>query len=185
MCSLGVSLATSAGCPVAEVGDLCTALAMWLGRKLGGASFYTELDSAYIAAHSWLLLNSGEFDLAWLRHGFKPRLRRNVNFHGENGRGASVCAPLRTGAATLINFTPTPTNDTPYRIQFCEGTIATEWRPELGAGNAFFRVKGDARATYERWLAAGPVHHSATCPGRLGNLLRLFCQLQGWACIEI
>jgi L-arabinose isomerase len=40
MCSLGVSLATSAGCPVSEVGDLCTAFAMWLGRRLSGASFY-------------------------------------------------------------------------------------------------------------------------------------------------
>jgi L-arabinose isomerase len=185
MCSLGVSLATSTGCPVSEVGDLCTAFAMWLGRRLSGASFYTELDSSYISAHDWLLLNSGEFDLAWLRKGFKPKLRRNANFQGVNGRGASVCAPLRVGPATIVNFTPTPKDDKPYRIQFCEGTIKTNWCPELGVGNAFFKVKGDARAVYERWLTVGPVHHSATCPGRLGNLLRLFCRLQGWTSVHV
>jgi len=63
MCSLGVSLATSTACTMSEVGDLCTASAMWLGRHLGGASFYTELDSAYISSREWLLLNSGEYDL--------------------------------------------------------------------------------------------------------------------------
>jgi hypothetical protein len=67
MCALGVTLPTSAGCPVSEVGYLCTAFAMWVGRKLGGASYYTELDSAYISSNEWLLLNSGEYDLAWLR----------------------------------------------------------------------------------------------------------------------
>ena len=185
MCSLGVGLATSAGCPVSEVGDLCTAIAMWLGRRLSGASFYTELDSAYISAHDWLLLNSGEFDLAWLRRGAKPKLRRNTNFKGVNGQGASVCAPLRIGPATVLNFTPTPRDDKPYRIQFCEGNIISNWCPELGVGNAFFRVKGPALAVYERWLAAGPVHHSATCPGWLGRLLGLFCQQQGWTCLQI
>lgn len=185
MCSLGVSLATSGGCPVSEVGDLCTAFAMWLGRRLSGASFYTELDSAYISTHDWLLLNSGEFDLAWVRKGFRPKLGRNTNFRGVNGRGASVCAPLRVGPATIINFTPTPKADQPYRIQFCEGTIRKNWCPELGVGNAFFRAGEDAHTIYERWLAAGPVHHSATCPGRLGNPLTLFCKLQGWSCLQI
>ena len=185
MCSLGVGLATSAGRPISEVGDLCTAFAMWLGRRLSGASFYTELDSAYISAHDWLLLNSGEFDLAWLRRGAKPRLLRNRNFQGVNGRGASVCAPLRVGPATILNFTPTPRGDKPYRIQFCEGNIINHWCPELGVGNAFFRVKGSAQAVYERWLAAGPVHHSATCPGWLGRLLGLFCQQQRWTCMPI
>lgn len=113
MCSLGLSLAASAGCPISEVGDLCTAFAMWLGQKLSGASFYTELDAAYISSHEWLLLNSGEFDLGWLRTGYKPKLLRNTNFEGVNGRGASVCAPLRIGPATIINFTPTPRHERP------------------------------------------------------------------------
>jgi L-arabinose isomerase len=185
MCTLGVTLATSAGCPVSEVGDLCTAFALWLGRSLGGASFYTELDSAYISAHEWLLLNSGEFDLAWLRAGFKPRLLRNTNFKGVRGRGASVCAPLRTGPATIVNFTPTPRGERPYRIQFCEGTIRLDLRPEMCVGNARFKISGDARAVYERWLAAGPVHHSATSPGHLGSFLQIFSQAQNWSCLRI
>jgi L-arabinose isomerase len=185
MCALGVTLATTAGCPLSEVGDLCTAFAMWLGRNLGGASFYTELDSAYLSAHDWLLLNSGEYDLAWLREGCKPRLLRNANFQGIRGRGASVCAPLRTGPATIVNFTPTPRGERPYRIQFCEGTIMREWCPEMGVGNARFKIAGDARAVYEQWLAAGPVHHSATSPGHLGQLLQIFSQSQNWSCLRI
>jgi L-arabinose isomerase len=185
MCALGITLVTTRGCPIAEVGDLCTAFALWLGRKLSGASFYTELDSAYISAHKWLLLNSGEHDLAWVRRRFKPRLLRNPNFEGVNGRGASVCAPLRVGPATMINFTPIPGGGGPYRIQFCEGEITRDWHPEMSVGNAHFWVPGDARAVYERWLAAGPVHHSATCPGHLGTQLRLFCELQKWNCLQI
>ncbi len=185
MCALGITLATTNGCPIAEVGDLCTAFALWLGRKLSGACFYTELDSAYISARHWLLLNSGEHDLAWMRTAFKPQLLRNTNFEGVNGRGASVCAPLRTGPATMINFTPTPSSEKPYRIQFCEGTIDRNWHREMGVGNAHFQTQGDARAVYERWLAAGPVHHSATCPGHLGNELRHFCEMQKWTCLQI
>jgi L-arabinose isomerase len=185
MCALGVTLATTAGCPLSEVGDLCTAFAMWLGRNLGGASFYTELDSAYISAHEWFLMNSGEYDLAWLREGAKPRLLRNTNFKGVRGRGASVCAPLRTGPATLIDFTPTPKSERLYRIQFCEGTIVRDWSPEMGVGNARFKIAGDARAVYEQWLAAGPVHHSATSPGHLGPLLQMFSQSQNWTCLRV
>lgn len=185
MCALGVTLATSAGCPMSEVGDLCTAFAMWLGRTLGGASFYTELDSAYLSAHEWLLLNSGEYDLAWLRGGFKPKLLPNRNFTGVNGRGASVCAPLREGPATLVNFTPSPESERPFRIQYCHGTILQNWRAEMGVSNAIFKLEEDARLVYERWLAAGPVHHSATSPGHLGHLLRVFCQLRNWSCVGI
>ncbi|MCI0625634.1 MAG: hypothetical protein L0387_28990 [Acidobacteria bacterium] len=185
MCALGATLATSAGHPVAEVGDLCTAFAMWLGRKLGRASYYTELDSAYISSREWLLLNSGEYDLAWLRPRSKPRLLRNTNFKGVNGRGASVCAPLRPGPATLINFSPTPKGDKPYRIQYCEGTIGKKWNPEMGVGNARFEVVGDARTIYERWLSAGPVHHCCTSPGHLGKHLEFFCQEQDWNCLRI
>lgn len=185
MCGLGIALATTSGCPIAEVGDLCTAFALWLGRKLSGAAFYTELSSAYISARRWLLLNSGEYDLAWMRTGFKPKLLRNPNFVGVNGRGASVCAPLQMGPATIINFTPNPSGERHYRIQFCEGSIAREWHPEMGVGNAQFEIQGDARTVYERWLAAGPVHHSATCPGHLAKDLRLFCELQNWICLQI
>ncbi|MEW5979312.1 MAG: hypothetical protein AB1898_26255 [Acidobacteriota bacterium] len=185
MCALGVTLATSAGCPLSEVGDLCTALAMWLGRKLGGASYYTELDSAYISPHGWLVLNSGEYDLAWLRSGSKPRLVRNTNFKGVNGRGASVCAPLRVGPATLINFSPTPTGDRPYRIQYCEGIIGKKWNPEMGVGNARFEVAGNALTLYEKWLSAGPVHHSCLSPGHLGKRLEQSCQQQDWSCVRV
>jgi len=180
MCALGLTLATSSGCPMAEVGDLCTALAMWVGRKLGSAAYYTEMDSAYISGHNWLLLNSGEHDFEWLRPGFKPKLVPNSNFTGVNGRGISLCAPLRTGPATMINFTPTPHADRPYRLLVCEGTVTENWLPEMQVGNACFRVHGDARALYEQWLAAGPVHHSATSPGHLSAAIEILCQLQNW-----
>jgi L-arabinose isomerase len=185
MCALGLALATSSGCPMAEVGDLCTAFAMWVGRNLGGAAYYTELDSAYISDHNWLLLNSGEYDLQWLRPGFRPRLLPNSNFTGVNGRGISLCAPLRTGPATLINFTPTPHADRPYRLLVCEGTVIEDWVSEMQVGNAYFRVNGDARALYEQWLAAGPVHHSSTSPGHLAMAIQIFCQLQNWNFMRI
>ncbi len=181
MCTLGVTLATSAGCPMSEVGDLCTALAMWIGRRLGGAAYYTELDSAYIQDDHWLLLNSGEYDLAWLRRGAKPRLVPNSNFTGVNGRGVSPCAPLRTGPATIINFTPTPRAPQPYRLLVCEGTIANDWFPEMRVGNACFKLEGNGRVLYEQWLASGPVHHSATCPCHLSTFVEAFCKLQGWS----
>ncbi len=180
MCALALTLATSSGCPMAEVGDLCTTLAMWVGRNLGGAAYYTELDSAYISDHNWLLLNSGEYDFEWLRPGFKPRLVPNSNFTGVNGRGISLCAPLRTGPATIINFTPTPHADRPYRLLVCEGTVMEDWLPEMQVGNACFSVHGNARALYEQWLAAGPVHHSATSPGHLSAAIEVFCHLQNW-----
>ncbi|MBI3666687.1 MAG: hypothetical protein HY236_10775 [Acidobacteria bacterium] len=185
MAALGITLATTSGCPMAEVGDLCTAFAMWLGRRLSGASYYTELDSAYMSEHEWFLLNSGEYDLSWLRPGVKARLVRNTNFAGKNGRGVSICAPLRQGSATILNFTPTPNADSPYRIQYCEGKILKKWHQEMGVGNARFEIPGSASRAYGQWLEAGPVHHSATCPGHLGPALSDFCEAMGWTTLEV
>ena len=185
MAALGVTLATTRGMPVSEVGDLCTAFALWLGRQLGGACYYTELDSAYMSEKVWLLLNSGEYDLNWLRPGVKPRLIRNTNFAGVNGRGASVCAPLREGPATVLNFTPTPCGPRPFRVQFCEGRILRRWCSKLGVGNAYFELSGNAHRAYHRWLNGGPVHHSATSPGHLGSAISLFCESVGWTALEI
>lgn len=184
MAALAVTLATSAGRPVSEVGDLCTAFALWLGRQFGGACYYTELDSAFLSEGTWLLLNSGEFDLAWTSPQVRPSLIPNTNFSGVNGRGLSFCVPLNEGPATILNFSPIPNAEKQFRILFCEGYIAPDWHPEMGVPNARFQVRGDASDSYHLWLNAGPVHHSATVPGHIGENLRRVCAALEWQAIS-
>jgi len=178
--SLGVQ--NSQGRPFTCTGDLPTAIAMLILKKLTGISMYTEVQVMDEKRKAIVIANSGEGEDGIRRKGSKAVVRGNTNFKGVHGRGASFAYPLHPGPATVISFSPIhplPHSSTlPYRLICAEGEILRETLPDAGALAGFFRFKNTALHTgYTRWLEAGAVHHAATTLGHWSRELKSLCEL--------
>ena len=100
-----------------------------------------------------VIANSGEGEDGIRREGCPATVRRNTNFTGSHGRGASFAYPLRAGPATLVSFTPTRDS---YRLVAAEGEILEETLPDAGALAGFFKfAHTDLVSGYTKWLEAG------------------------------
>ncbi len=89
----GLGRLTTRGTPFTCTGDILTAVAMLVTKRLGGAALYHEIEAIDYATGEVVIANSGEHDLAWLAPGGTPRLRRNGWFCGTDPR-CGVCAVL-------------------------------------------------------------------------------------------
>jgi len=186
--SLGVQ--NSLGRPFTCTGDLPTAIAMLILKKLTGISMYTEVQVMDEKRKAIVIANSGEGEDGIRRKGSKAIVRGNTNFKGVHGRGASFAYPLQPGPSTVISFTPVhpvPHSSTlPYRLIVAEGEILEETLPDAGALAGFFRFKNtDLHAGYTRWLEAGAVHHAATTLGHWSRELKAVTELLNIDFIEI
>lgn len=166
--SLGVQNAE--GRPFTCTGDLPTAIAMLLLKKLTGIAMYTEVQVMDEERGAVVIANSGEGEDGIRRKNSPSTVMGNTNFTGTHGRGASFVYPLEPGSATMVSFTPA--NES-YRLIVAEGEILEEPLPDAGALAGFFRFKDqDLHTGYTRWLEAGVVHHAATTLGHWGRELK-------------
>jgi L-arabinose isomerase len=186
--SLGVQ--NSLGRPFTCTGDLPTAIAMLILKKLTGISMYTEVQVMDEKRKAIVIANSGEGEDGIRRKGSKAIVRGNTNFKGVYGRGASFAYPLQAGPATVVSFSPIhplPHSPTlPYRLIIAEGEILRETLPDAGALAGFFRFKNtDLHTAYTRWLEAGAVHHAATTLGHWARELKSVCELLHIELVEV
>lgn len=160
---LSHGLQNSAGRPFTCTGDLPTALAMLLFKKLTGIAMYTEVQVMDEVRNAIVIANSGEGEDGIRRTSCRSGITGNTNFTGLHGRGASFAYALAPGPATLLSLTPTQTG---FRLIAAEGEILEETLPDAGALAGFFRFSRAAlHDGYTRWMQAGAIHHAATTPG--------------------
>jgi len=182
--SLGVQNAE--GRPFTCTGDLPTAVAMLLLKRLTGTAMYTEVQVMDEQRRAIVIANSGEGEDGIRRKRYKSTIVGNTNFTGVHGRGASFAYPLASGPATIVSLTPTPKGDKPYRLIVAEGRILEDRLPDTGSLAGFFRFEQeDIYAAYTRWLQAGPVHHAATTPGHWVDELADVADLLDIECCKI
>jgi L-arabinose isomerase len=162
---------TSAGVAWTCTGDILTAVAMLVTKRLGGAAVYHEIEAIDYATGEVVIANSGEHDLAWLAPGERPRMRRNGWFCGKDAH-CGVCAVLEppAGPATLVAFTPHPDARGGFRLVAARGELTSRRFPETGTVNGAFRfMDGPVEAAWARWAQAGVNHHSSATPGDLSG----------------
>jgi L-arabinose isomerase len=182
--SLGIQNAR--GRPFTCTGDLPTAIAMLLLKRLTGVSMYTEVQVMDEKRRAIVIANSGEGEDGVRRPGCVPRVMGNENFTGVHGRGASFAYPLKPGPATLASFTPSPGSAKPFRMIVAEGEILKESLPAAGGLAGFFRfAHTDLHAGYTRWLEAGPVHHAGTTTGHWAREIAAAAELLNLECVQI
>lgn len=179
-----VSLQTTAGRPWSCTGDLPTAIALGLAKRLAGSALYVELDFNDYAADFVVLSNGGEADLTLAAE--RPLLRPNVFYTGQSGRGASFVFGLSPGPATLLGFTPCPGAPGGWRLVAAAGELLGSRVATLDLVSARFRFHaGPTAAAVERWCLAGANHHAALAPGDLLTELREVAWALGIDCAVI
>jgi L-arabinose isomerase len=167
----GLGRLTTQGMPFTCTGDILTAVAMLVTKRLGGAALYHEIEAIDYATGEVVIANSGEHDLAWLTPGATPRLRRNGWFCGTDPR-CGVCAVLEPppGPATLVGFTPHPDARAGFRLVAARGELTTRTFPATGTANGAFRFRdGSVEEAWARWARSGVNHHSSATPGDLSG----------------
>ncbi len=176
----GLGRLTTQGRPFTCTGDILTAVAMLVTKRLGGAALYHEIEAIDYATGEVVIANSGEHDLAWLAPGATPRLRRNGWFCGTDPR-CGVCAVLEPppGPATLVGFTPHPDARGGFRLVAARGELTDRTFPATGTANGAFRFRdATVEAAWARWAMTGVNHHSSATPGDLaGPVVALAAQL--------
>lgn len=167
----GLGRLTSMGRPFTCTGDIVTAVAMLLTKRLDAAAVYHEIEAIDYETGEVVIANSGEHDTAWLALGERPRLRRNGWFCGVDPM-CGVCAVFEPapGPATLVGFTPHPDARGGFRFVAARGELTSRRFPETGTLNGAFRfLDGTVEEAWARWARAGVNHHSSATPGDIAE----------------
>lgn len=166
----GLGIETSRGIPWTCSGDVLTAVAMFVGRSLGGASLYHEIEAIDFTTGEVALANTGEHDLGWCRAGMSAELSPNAWFESDAHTGVSARFELPPGPASLVGFTPHPAARNGFRLVVAEGEITGRELPRSPTSGGLFRFgSGPVTEAWQRWAASGVNHHSAACPGHLAD----------------
>ncbi len=165
----GLGRETSRGIPWTCAGDVLTAVAMLVGKQLGGAALYHEVEVIDFDTEEVAIANSGEHDLHWCPPGHRPRLQPNPWYAADPLTGACMWFELPPGPASLIGFTPHADEPSGYRFIVAEGAITERYLPQSPTVGGVFRFAGDAGVaeSWRAWAAAGVNHHSCCSPGHL------------------
>jgi L-arabinose isomerase len=181
----GLGRLTSAGMPFTCTGDILTAVAMLLTKRLGVAALYHEIEAIDYATGEVVIANSGEHDSAWMGEAFtageRPRMRRNGWFCGKDPH-CGVCAVMEppAGPASLVGFAPHPDARGGFRFVVARGELTQRRFPETGTANGAFRFRdGTVEEAWARWAAAGVNHHSSATPGDVSGAVAAVARLLG------
>lgn len=172
---LAVTHAASVGAPFACTGDLITAVAMAIGRTLGGAALYCELDAIDVGRDAFLCANTGEGDFGWSGEDAADcAVFVSGADSGRRAPGCSVRQRLRPGPATMIGFTPRAGAKGGFALIAMEGEVAEPPKVALSVSSAWFRAdRRPMRRAFARWAEAGATHHGSLSPGRLADRIAL------------
>lgn len=165
----GVGRETSRGIPWTCVGDAVTAVAMLVGKRLGGASLYHEIEAIDPDTDEVVLANSGEHDLGWCRDACEARIASNRWFSADGRMAPIAWFELPPGPATLIGFTPHAEEPSGFRFVVAEGSITPRSFPRSPTVGGAFRFAGNVSGSdgWLAWARTGVNHHSAASPGHL------------------
>ena len=183
----GLGRETSRGIPWTCAGDVLTAVAMVVGKRLGGAALYHEVEVIDFDTDEVAIANSGEHDLAWCPTGGRPRLQPNPWYTGDPQTGVCLWFELPPGPASLIGFTPHAAEPSGYRFVVAEGHITERSLPHSPTVGGVFRFAGEAGVaeSWRSWAAAGANHHSACSPGHLATDVATVAHYLGVGCARV
>lgn len=178
---LATSLLTGTGRPFSATGDLVTAVAMHVGRSLGGATLYCELDAIDRDRGAFLVANTGESDFAWTPAGGATAIRASGSLSGREVPGVVLSHDLSAGPATMLGLTLDRTRSERLSLIALEGETLEPARTGLRVTQGWFRsAGGDPITDFEAWANAGATHHGALSRGHLSEAMTWLARQCGW-----
>ena len=182
---LATTLMTGTGRPFSATGDLVTAVAMLIGRHLGGATLYCELDAVDRKRDAFLVANTGEGDFAFVPAGGAATIREAAAHSGRHVPGVVLAHDLSVGPATMLGMVP-DTNAGTFRLLALEGETLAPAKTALQVTHGWFRTKRrPALDAFEAWANAHATHHGALSREHLGESIGWLGRLTGYAVTDI
>lgn len=168
-CSLtvGSSLLTGRGIPIAGELDLKNCVAMLIMDRLGAGGSFAELHPVDFAGDFVLVGHDGPHHVA-IAEG-KPVLRGLSVLHGKRGYGVSVEFAIKHGPITVFGITQT--FDGRFKFIVAEGESLPGPIPATGNTNTRGKFPPDVRTFLERWSLEGPTHHFALGVGHQADVI--------------
>jgi L-arabinose isomerase len=177
---LAISHASSSGIPFTCTGDLITAVAMLVGKRLGGAALYCELDAIDEERDAFLCANTGEADLAWCMTAGPCEIFSSGSDSVRFAPGCSVRQTLHPGPATMIGFSPRAGAVGGFILIVMEGEVLERPNLALTVTSAWFRAdQQPMRRAMAGWIRSGATHHGSLSPGRLAEPITRLAALLG------
>lgn len=184
---LATSLMTGRGRPFSATGDLLVALAMFIGRNLGGpkdgATLYCELDAIDRDSGCFLVANTGEGDFAWAAPDSRCRIGPAAAHSGTTVPGLVIEHDLRPGPATLVGAALDRTRGRGITLAAMEGSVPDQAarRTGLKVSHGWFRSNSaPAARAMQRWTGTGVTHHAALSRGHLAEAMAHLSRLAGF-----
>ena len=177
----GLGRETTRGIPWTCAGDVVTAVAMLITKRLSGAALYHEVEAIDFETGEVAIANSGEHDLDWCTGSCRPRLITNPWFTSDSMTGGSAWFELPPGPATMVGFTPHHAEPSGFRLIAAEGSITERSFPNSPTVGGAFRFAGTHTVTeaWQRWADTGVNHHSAVGPGHISGQVATVARFLG------
>lgn len=167
---LATTLMTSSGRPFSATGDIVTSIAMLMGKTLGRATLYCELDALDKGRDAFLVANTGEGDFGWCPPDGRSVILPAAAHSGRAVPGVVLSHDLIRGPATMLGATPDLTRSERLTLLALDGEIVDPPDTALKVTHGFFRTDvAPGQEAFRRWANAGATHHGALSRGRLGQ----------------
>lgn len=178
---LATSLLTGTGRPFSATGDLVTAVAMLIGKTLGGATLYCELDAVDRDSGSFLVANTGEADFDWNSANGAAAIRASGSLSGREVPGVVLSHELAAGPATMLGLTLDRSRSERLSLIALQGETLARPPTALKVTQGWFRSAGpDPITDFESWANAGATHHGALSKGHLAEAAGWLARLCDW-----
>lgn len=166
--TLGNSLLTGKGIPLAGEADLKTCAAMMLMDRLEAGGSFAELHPADFVDDIVLVGHDGPHNVK-ISDG-RPIIRGLDLFHGKSGSGIGVEFSIKAGPVSLLSIGQN--QDGSYRLIVTEGESIKGDIPRTGNTNTRCKFNKTAAKFVETWCMAGPTHHFALGIGHVASTLK-------------
>jgi L-arabinose isomerase len=179
--SVGSSLLTARGVPVAGELDLKNCVAMLIVDRLEAGGSFAEIHPCDFEADIVLVGHDGPHHIA-VAEG-RPVLRGLRLYHGKRGAGVGVEFQIANGPVTCVGLTQT--YDGRFKFVVAEGVSVPGPIPPTGNTNTRCRFPPDVRTFVENWSLEGPTHHFALGVGHIAELVEGFARCWGIECVNV
>jgi L-fucose isomerase-like protein len=179
---LATSLMTGTARPFSATGDLVTAVAMLIGKALGGAALYCELDAVDRPSGAFLVANTGEADFDWAPSDGEVVIREAGELSGRQVPGVVLSHHLTPGPATMLGAALDVSMSDRLGLIALEGHTVDLPPTALKVPQGWFApANGDPIGAFEGWANAGATHHGALSRGHLAEAAQWLAAQRGWS----
>lgn len=179
--TVGSSLMTGQGIPIAGEYDVKNLIAMLIADRLEAGGSFAEIHPCDFENDVILIGHDGPHHIA-VAEG-RPVLRSLSVYHGKRGYGVGVEFQIKNGPITCIGLTQTYNGK--FKFVLAEGESLPGPIPPTGNTNTRCHFPPNIGQFIENWSLEGSTHHFALAVGHIAHLVSDLARCFGIECVNV